>query len=112
MVTLHKGTPMTLKSVFQSMNLSTYDLTVDMLDVHAVSAHKDTRHEWQVHSNYALADVTPLHPIAQVEQMYISLEDSIVIRKVLELDLNLDELVFRLTDPSSWLTLSLNTSIL
>lgn len=36
-VTLHKGTPMTLKSVFQSMNLSTYDLTVDMLDVHAVS---------------------------------------------------------------------------
>ncbi|XP_063895689.1 AMP deaminase 2 isoform X2 [Helicoverpa armigera] len=34
-VTLHKGTPMTLKSVFQSMNLSTYDLTVDMLDVHA-----------------------------------------------------------------------------
>lgn len=37
MVTLHKGTPMTLKAVFQSMNLSTYDLTVDMLDVHAVS---------------------------------------------------------------------------
>ncbi|KPJ17036.1 AMP deaminase 2 [Papilio machaon] len=35
-VTLHKGTPMTLKAVFQSMNLSTYDLTVDMLDVHAV----------------------------------------------------------------------------
>ncbi|KAL0868849.1 hypothetical protein ABMA27_007199 [Loxostege sticticalis] len=34
-VTLHKGTPMTLKAVFQSMNLSTYDLTVDMLDVHA-----------------------------------------------------------------------------
>ncbi|XP_032521502.2 AMP deaminase 2 isoform X3 [Danaus plexippus] len=34
-VTLHKGSPMTLKAVFQSMNLSTYDLTVDMLDVHA-----------------------------------------------------------------------------
>ncbi|KAI8424726.1 hypothetical protein MSG28_006679 [Choristoneura fumiferana] len=34
-VTLHKGVPMTLKAVFQSMNLSTYDLTVDMLDVHA-----------------------------------------------------------------------------
>ncbi|XP_041969408.1 AMP deaminase 2 isoform X2 [Aricia agestis] len=34
-VTLHKGTPMTLRAVFQSMNLSTYDLTVDMLDVHA-----------------------------------------------------------------------------
>jgi hypothetical protein len=32
---------MTLKAVFQSMNLSTYDLTVDMLDVHAV-----------IHSNY------------------------------------------------------------
>lgn len=37
-VTLHKGVPMTLKAVFQSMNLSTYDLTVDMLDVHAVSS--------------------------------------------------------------------------
>jgi len=29
--------PMTLKEVFQSMNLTSYDLTVDMLDVHAVS---------------------------------------------------------------------------
>ena len=29
--------PMTLKQVFQSMNLTAYDLTVDMLDVHAVS---------------------------------------------------------------------------
>ena len=29
--------PMTLKEVFQSMNLTAYDLTVDMLDVHAVS---------------------------------------------------------------------------
>ena len=28
--------PMTLKQVFQSMNLTAYDLTVDMLDVHAV----------------------------------------------------------------------------
>ena len=28
---------MTLKQVFQSMNLTAYDLTVDMLDVHAVS---------------------------------------------------------------------------
>lgn len=27
---------MTLSDVFQSMNLTTYDLTVDMLDVHAV----------------------------------------------------------------------------
>lgn len=27
---------MTLADVFQSMNLTTYDLTVDMLDVHAV----------------------------------------------------------------------------
>ena len=31
------GKPMTLKEVFQSMNLTAYDLTVDMLDVHAVS---------------------------------------------------------------------------
>ena len=31
--------PMTLKQVFQSMNLTAYDLTVDMLDVHAVSQH-------------------------------------------------------------------------
>uniref|UniRef100_A0A0A9WA91 AMP deaminase n=2 Tax=Lygus hesperus TaxID=30085 RepID=A0A0A9WA91_LYGHE len=35
-VTKHKnGTKMTLKEVFQSMNLTSYDLTVDMLDVHA-----------------------------------------------------------------------------
>ena len=32
--------PMTLKQVFQSMNLTAYDLTVDMLDVHAVSHPK------------------------------------------------------------------------
>lgn len=30
------GKSMTLSEVFQSMNLTTYDLTVDMLDVHAV----------------------------------------------------------------------------
>ncbi|XP_055633394.1 AMP deaminase 2 isoform X3 [Toxorhynchites rutilus septentrionalis] len=34
-VTVTKGQPMTLAQVFQSMNLTTYDLTVDMLDVHA-----------------------------------------------------------------------------
>lgn len=28
---------MSLADVFKSMNLTTYDLTVDMLDVHAVS---------------------------------------------------------------------------
>lgn len=31
------GGTMTLREVFQSMNLTTYDLSVDMLDVHAVS---------------------------------------------------------------------------
>ena len=31
------GQQMTLQEVFKSMNLTTYDLTVDMLDVHAVS---------------------------------------------------------------------------
>ena len=35
-VTVTKGQKMTLSQVFQSMNLTTYDLTVDMLDVHAV----------------------------------------------------------------------------
>ncbi|KAF5280395.1 hypothetical protein FQR65_LT03204 [Abscondita terminalis] len=34
-VKIDNGTPLTLKEVFQSMSLSTYDLTVDMLDVHA-----------------------------------------------------------------------------
>ncbi|XP_039434055.1 AMP deaminase 2 isoform X3 [Culex pipiens pallens] len=34
-VTVTKGAEMTLSQVFQSMNLTTYDLTVDMLDVHA-----------------------------------------------------------------------------
>lgn len=37
-VTITKtGEKMTLAEVFNSMNLTTYDLTVDMLDVHAVS---------------------------------------------------------------------------
>jgi AMP deaminase len=36
-VTNSKGRSMTLREVFQSMNLTSYDLTVDMLDVHAVS---------------------------------------------------------------------------
>jgi uncharacterized protein YycO len=36
-VTNTKGHSMTLRQVFQSMNLTSYDLTVDMLDVHAVS---------------------------------------------------------------------------
>lgn len=34
------GQMMTLKDVFKSMNLTAYDLTVDMLDVHAVSIYK------------------------------------------------------------------------
>ncbi|XP_037919821.1 AMP deaminase 2 isoform X2 [Hermetia illucens] len=34
-VTITNGQPMSLQQVFQSMNLTTYDLTVDMLDVHA-----------------------------------------------------------------------------
>ncbi|XP_055389490.1 AMP deaminase 2 isoform X2 [Condylostylus longicornis] len=34
-VTVSKGVAMTLADVFKSMNLTTYDLTVDMLDVHA-----------------------------------------------------------------------------
>ena len=34
---------MTLREVFQSMNLTSYDLTVDMLDVHAVSSHSCNR---------------------------------------------------------------------
>ena len=32
------GSLMTLKQVFESLNLTAFDLTVDMLDVHAVSA--------------------------------------------------------------------------
>ncbi|XP_018579679.1 AMP deaminase 2 isoform X3 [Anoplophora glabripennis] len=34
-VSVTNGVSMTLREVFQSMNLTTYDLTVDMLDVHA-----------------------------------------------------------------------------
>ena len=34
------GDVMTLADVFKSMNLTAYDLTVDMLDVHAVSETK------------------------------------------------------------------------
>lgn len=36
-VALNKGAPMTLKSVFEEMQLDAYDLNVDILDVHAVS---------------------------------------------------------------------------
>lgn len=36
-VTITNGSKMTLRQVFESMNLTAYDLTVDMLDVHAVS---------------------------------------------------------------------------
>lgn len=38
------GETMTLREVFQSMNLTTYDLSVDMLDVHAVSSPEFTVH--------------------------------------------------------------------
>ncbi|XP_026743053.1 AMP deaminase 2-like isoform X2 [Trichoplusia ni] len=34
-VTLHDGIPMTLKTVFEDMQLEAYDLNVDILDVHA-----------------------------------------------------------------------------
>ena len=47
---------MTLRDVFESMNVTAYDLTVDMLDVHAVSIkltilngfliHPCTIHPW------------------------------------------------------------------
>lgn len=37
-VTCGREGEMSLRQVFQSMNLTSYDLTVDMLDVHAVSA--------------------------------------------------------------------------
>lgn len=33
----HEDKEMTLSQVFKSLNLSAYDLSVDMLDVHAVS---------------------------------------------------------------------------
>jgi AMP deaminase len=33
------GKPMALKEVFQSLKLTAYDLTVDMLDVHAVGSN-------------------------------------------------------------------------
>ena len=34
---MNGGEEMTMDEVFSSMNLTAYDLTVDMLDVHAVS---------------------------------------------------------------------------
>ncbi|KFM57086.1 AMP deaminase 2, partial [Stegodyphus mimosarum] len=34
-VRISDGKPMTLKEVFEALNLTTYDLSVDMLDVHA-----------------------------------------------------------------------------
>ncbi|CAI9536883.1 unnamed protein product [Staurois parvus] len=35
-----KGNQLTLKQVFEKLNLHPYDLTVDSLDVHAVSIYK------------------------------------------------------------------------
>ena len=47
------GKVMTLNEVFQSMNLTPYDLTIDMLDCHAVG--------WLVspHSNISLTFLSP-----------------------------------------------------
>lgn len=36
-VALISGVPMTLRSVFEELQLDAYDLNVDILDVHAVS---------------------------------------------------------------------------
>lgn len=45
------GKGMTLKEVFQSMKLTAYDLTVDMLDVHAVSFNDSISHSILYMSN-------------------------------------------------------------
>lgn len=42
------GETMTLREVFQSMNLTTYDLSVDMLDVHAVSIFSSDVYDWDI----------------------------------------------------------------
>lgn len=39
-----KGEKLTLKQLFQKLNLHPYDLTVDSLDVHAVSGRAHTMH--------------------------------------------------------------------
>ena len=41
-VTHRDGKDLTLKQVFESLNLTSYDLSVDMLDVHAVSSNINT----------------------------------------------------------------------
>ena len=41
---MNGGEEMTMDEVFSSMNLTAYDLTVDMLDVHA---DRNTFHRWQ-----------------------------------------------------------------
>ena len=40
---------MTMDEVFKSMNLTAYDLTVDMLDVHA---DRNTFHRWRKKKNF------------------------------------------------------------
>ncbi|EDV95250.1 GH17839 [Drosophila grimshawi] len=51
-VTHTNGQPMTLAQVFQSMNLTTYDLTVDMLDVHADRNNSRLREVFLKTDNY------------------------------------------------------------
>jgi hypothetical protein len=50
------GETMTLREVFQSMNLTTYDLSVDMLDVHAVSIqHSDKAQDKDMTRDFSFA---------------------------------------------------------
>ena len=52
------GKEMTLKEVFQSMKLTAYDLTVDMLDVHAVSSIATEIHKGVTWRTFKLKPMT------------------------------------------------------
>ena len=60
------GKVMTLNEVFQSMNLTPYDLTIDMLDCHAVSWSRSRSHSARY--NISLYRIE-IHSIASTNSM-------------------------------------------
>jgi len=79
------GETMTLREVFQSMNLTTYDLSVDMLDVHAVSifpnvyikiSRKDVSEKVLYHFFFSLQDRNTFHRFDKFNAKYNPIGES------------------------------------
>ncbi|KAJ0173440.1 hypothetical protein K1T71_010589 [Dendrolimus kikuchii] len=121
-VTLHRGVPMTLKSVFEDMQLDAYDLNVDILDVHAevmadlqenkytyaeprISIYCKNKNEWSKLASWALRhDVHSPHIrwLVQVPRLYDIYRINKLLKNFQEFLNNLFEPLFQVSvDPSS-----------